>query len=196
MIDNRVLVFPAQRPDPSLPLWLARIEAVGRAARRERALPFGLGIAALGAALLSARLAIGEAELLPDWVPRFVREVAAQSPETLLLIAGVLLLGGCMALAFWHSIGRWTAAYRLQKELYGRYHVRAARVASLGLRVRMGERGLPYRRIRWQLLGSSFSGWSPPVLAELVEVLKPGDTVWIGVDREKTLPPIFLGADQ
>ena len=38
--------------------------------------------------------------------------------------------------------------------------------------------------------------WSPPVLAEFADVLKPGDTLWIGVDREKTLPPIFLGVDQ
>jgi hypothetical protein len=192
MIDSRVLVFPPQRPDPTLPHWIARIEAVGRAARRERALPFGLGVAALGLALFCGRLAMGDA----DWVPRVLRDVSAQSPETLLLIGVVLLAGGVLALGFWHSIGRWSAAYRLPAALYGRYEVRAARVASLGLRVRMGEKAQPYRRIRWQLVGSRFAGWSPPVLAEFAEMLSPGDTVWIGVDRQKTLPPIFLGIDQ
>jgi hypothetical protein len=196
MIDSRVLVFPHQRPDPSLPHWIARIEAVGRAARRERALPLGLGIAALGVALFCGRISVGPKEALPGWLPRGLLDVADQCPETLLLIGLVLLVGGVLALGFWHSIGRWSAAYRLPAALYGRYEVRGARVASLGFRVRMGEKAQPYRRIRWHLVGSRFTGWSPPVLAEYAEVLNPGDTVWIGVDREKTLPPIFLGIDQ
>jgi len=196
MIDSRTLVFPPQRPDPSLPHWLQRIEAVGRAARRERALPFGLGVAALGPALACARLAFTDVEDIPAWLPQSLRPMISESPETLLLIGLVLLIAGLLSLGFWHSIGRWTAAYRLPPELYARYEVRPASVISLGFRVRMGERALPYRRIRWQVLASRFSGWSPPVLAEYAEVLKPGDRVWIGVDREKALPPIFLGIDQ
>jgi len=196
MIDSRVLVFPSQRPDPSLPHWIARIAAVGTTARRERALPFGLGAAALGLAMFCGRLAVARTEDLPVWVPSLLRQVVEQSPETLLLIGLVLLLGGALSLGLWHSIGRWSAAYRLSPELYSRYQVKPARVANLGMRVRMGEAGKPYRRIRWQLVGSRFNGWSPPVLAEFAEVLKAGDTVWIGVDREKSLPPIFLGADQ
>jgi hypothetical protein len=196
MIDNRVLVFPSQRPDPSLPHWIARIAAVGSAARRERALPFGLGVAALGLAVFCGRFALATAEDLPMWLPSILRQVVEQSPETLLLIGLVLLVGGVLSLGLWHSIGRWSAAYRLSPELYSRYEVKPARVASLGMRIRMGEAAKPYRRIRWQLVGSRFNGCSPPVLAEFAEVLKPGDTVWIGVDREKKLPPIFLGADQ
>lgn len=196
MIDSRVLVFPPQRPNPSLPHWLARIEAVGRAARRERALPFGLALAAFGAALFSARAALLDPEELPHWVPRFLRPVIEQSPETLLLIALVCFTGAMLALGLWHSIGRWSAAYRLPPEHYARYEVKAATVVGLGMRLRMGERALAYRRVHWQVLASSFTGWSPPVLAEFAEVLKTGDTVWIGLDREKKLPPIFLGVDQ
>jgi hypothetical protein len=196
MNDSRTLLFPNQRPDPTLPHILARISAVGRAARRERALPFGLGMAALGLALACGRLALGPVGELPDCVPRVLRQVAEQSPETLLLTGLVLLVSGVLALGFWHSIGHWSAPYRQAPEVYARYQVKPARVAGLGMRMRMGERAQSYRRVRWQLVGSRFAGWSPPVLAEFADVLKPGDTVWIGVDRDKTLPPIFLGVDQ
>src|SRR5262245_4466367 len=130
MINSRTLVFPPQRPDPALPHWLVRIQAVGRAARRERALPLGLGLAALGPALMCARLALTDHEDLPTWLPRVLRPMVEESPETLLLIGLVLLLGGLMSLGFWLSIGRWMAAYRLPPELYVRYEVRPASVVN------------------------------------------------------------------
>ena len=195
MISSRALVFPAQRPDPTLPHWLQRIDSVGRSARRERALPLGLGLASFGVAKFLAKVALQVPDGLPEFLPRVVREFAAASPQGLLFGALICALGGGVAIGFWHSIGRWSAAYRLQPADYGRYEVVQGRVESLGWRLRMGEEAKRYRRIHWRLRNFNLSGWSPPVLAEFAELLKPGDVVWIGVDPERKLPPIFLGID-